>query len=213
VIDDLERNGMAITQHDGAVVALVGRRIDPEPTLTPRFPFDQIDRVSMEIADQLRRSRAVALVCSAACGADLIALETAQKMGLRTRIILPFSAARFRETSVVDRPRPEFWGNMFDRVASAARAHGDLVELDIAESDGPYLAASAVVIDEAQKLAGVNDHEQSRGSVSLVALVVWEGASRGGDDNTYKFVELAQHSGFQIEQVLTLNAATERAQP
>src|SRR5262249_57638920 len=106
----------------GAVVVRGGRRIDGEPTATPRFPFDQVDRVGMEIADQLRRTQAVALVCSAACGADLIALETAQKMGLPTRIILPFSAARFRETSVVDRPRPKFLGNMFDRVTSAARA-------------------------------------------------------------------------------------------
>src|SRR6266567_9046655 len=118
------------TQHSGAVVALVGRRIDPEPTLTPRFPLDQVDRVSMEIADQLRRSHAVALVCSAACGADLIALEAAQNMGLRTCIILPFSAARFREVSVVDRPHPEIWGSMFDRVICVARARGTLVELD-----------------------------------------------------------------------------------
>ena len=199
-------------QHCGAVVALGGRRIDPEPTLTPRFPFDQVDRVGTEITDQLRRSHAVALVCSAACGADLIALETAQKMELRTRIILPFSAARFRETSVVDRPRPEFWGEMFDRVASVARAHGDLVELDIAEGDGAYSAANAVVIDEARKLAGVNGHGGSRGSLSLIALVVWEGASRGADDNTNKFVALAQHSGFRIEQVLTLDGATECAQ-
>jgi hypothetical protein len=110
-------------QHSGAVVAVGGRRIDPEPTLTPRFPFNQVDRVGMQIADQLSRSHAVVLISSAACGADLIALETAQRMGLRTRIILPFSAARFRETSVVDRPRPEFWGAMFDRVASVARAH------------------------------------------------------------------------------------------
>jgi hypothetical protein len=35
---------------------------------------------------------------------------------------------------------------------------------------------------------------------------------RGADDNTNKFVELAQHFGFRIEQVLTLNGATERAQ-
>jgi hypothetical protein len=196
---------MAVTQHDGAVVALGGRRIDPERTLTPRFPFDQVDRVGMEIADQLRRSHAVALVCSAACGADLIALETAQEMGLRTRIILPFSAARFRETSVVDRPRPEFWGTMFDRVASVARAHGDLVELDIAEGDDAYSAASAVVIDEARKLAGIKGPGQSSGALLLIALVVWEGASRGSDDNTKKFVELAQDSGFRIEQILTLN--------
>jgi hypothetical protein len=197
-------------QHDGAVVALGGRRIDAEPTPTPRFPFDQVDRVGVEIAGQLRRTHAVALVCSAACGADLIALETAQRMGLPTRIILPFSSARFRETSVVDRPRPEFWGSMFDRVTSAARAHGDLVELDKAEADDAYSTAIDVIIREARKLAGIRDHERSRGSLRLVALVVWEGAPRGPDDNTNKFVELAQESGFRIEQVLTLNAATER---
>jgi hypothetical protein len=196
------------TSHSGAVIALVGRRIDPEPTLTPRFPFDQVNRVRIEITDQLRRSHAVALVSSAACGADLVALQTAQEMRLRTRIILPFSAARFRETSVVDRPRPEFWGDMFDRVASVARAEGNLVELDMMETDDAYSAANAIIIDEARKLTDVKDH----GPLSLVALVVWEGASRGADDNTYKFVKLARHSGFRVEQVLTLNAARKHAQ-
>ena len=202
---------LSSTQHGGAVVALGGRRIDAEPTSTPRFPFDQVDRVGMEIADQLRRTQAVALVCSAACGADLIALETAQKMGLPTRIILPFSAARFRETSVVDRPRPEFWGSMFDRVTSVARAHGDLIELDAAEADDAYSMTNGVIIREAKKLAGIKDRERSRGSLRLIALVVWDGASRGPDDNTNKFVELARESSFRIEQILTLNTATERA--
>jgi hypothetical protein len=199
------------THHDRAVVALGGRRIDAEPTPTPRFPFDQVGRVGMEIADQLRCVRAVALVCSAACGADLIALETAQKMGLRTRIIVPFSAARFRETSVVDRPRPEFWGSTFDRVTNAARAHGDLVEFDSAKADDAYSAANVVIIDEARKLAGIRNRKRSRGSLRLIGLVVWEGSSRGPDDNTNKFVKLAQKSGFQIKQVLTLNAARQRA--
>jgi hypothetical protein len=199
---------LSSTQHGGAVVALGGRRIDAERTSTPRFPFDQVDRVGMEIADQLRRTQAVALVCSAACGADLIALETAQRMGLPTRIILPFSAARFRETSVVDRPRPEFWGSMFDRVTSAARAHGDLIELDAAEADDAYSMTNGVIIHEAKKLAGIKDRERSIGSLRIIALVVWEGASRGCDDNTNEFVQLARESGFRIEQVLTLNAAT-----
>ena len=197
------------TQHGGTVVALGGRRIDAEPTSTPRFPFDQVDRVGREIADQLRRTQAVALVCSAACGADLIALETAQQMGLPTRIVLPFSATRFRETSVVDRPHPEFWGSMFDRATSAARAHGDLIELDAVEADDAYSMANGVIIREARKLAGVKNQERS---LRLIALVVWEGASRGPDDNTNKFVQLAQESGFRIEQVLTLDAATERGQ-
>ena len=196
------------TQHGGAVVAVGGRRIDAEPTSTPRFPFDQVGRVGRTIADQLRRTQAVALVCSAACGADLIALETAQKIGLPTRIILPFSAARFRETSVVDRPRPKFWGSMFDRVTSTARADGNLVELDAAEADDAYSMTNGVIIREAKKLADIKDRERSIGSLRLIALVVWEGASRGSDDHTNKFVQLAQESGFRIEQVLTLNAAT-----
>jgi hypothetical protein len=200
---------LSSTQHGGAVVALGGRRIDAEPTSTARFPFDQVDRVGMEIADRLRRTQAVALVSSAACGADLIALETAQQMGLPTRIVLPFSAIRFRETSVVDRPRPEFWGSMFDRATSAARAHGDLIELDAVEADDAYSMANGVIIREARKLAGVKNQERS---LRLIALVVWEGASRGPDDNTNKFVQLAQESGFRIEQVLTLDAATERGQ-
>ena len=200
---------LSSTQHGGAVVALGGRRIDAEPTSTARFPFDQVDRVGMEIADRLRRTRAVALVCSAACGADLIALETAQQMGLPTRIVLPFSATRFRETSVVDRPHPEFWGSMFDRATSAARAHGNLIELDAVEADDAYSMANGVIIREARKLAGVKNQERS---LRLIALVVWEGASRGPDDNTNKFVQLAQESGFRIEQVLTLDAATERGQ-
>src|SRR5262245_10870503 len=201
---------LSSTQHGGPVVALAGRRIDAEPTSTSRFPFDQLGRVGGEIADQLRRTQAVALVCSAACGADLIALETAQKMGLPTRIILPFPAARFRETSVVDRPRPKFWGSMFDRVTSAARADGNLVALDAPEADDAYSMTNGVIIREAKKLSGFNDRERSIGSLRLIALVVWEGASRGSDDNTNKFVQLAQESGFRIEQILTLNAATER---
>src|SRR5262249_34805122 len=206
-----ERDEMTLssTQHGGAVVALGGRRIDAEPTSTPRFPFDQVGRVGREIAEQLRRTQAVALGCSAACGADLIALETAQKMGLPTRIILPFSAPRFRETSGVDRPRPKFWGSMFDPVSSAARADGNLVELDAPEADDAYSMTNGVIIREAKKLAGFKDRERSIGSLRLIGLVVWEGASRGSDDNTNKFVQLAQESGFRIEQVLTLNAATE----
>jgi hypothetical protein len=94
-------------------------------------------------------------------------------------------------------------------VTRAARAHGDLVELDMAEADDPYSSTIDVIIREAKKLAGIKQHERSRGSLPLVALVVWEGAPRGPDDNTNKLVELAQESGFRIEQILTLNAATE----
>src|SRR5947209_15289312 len=89
---------------DGAVVALVGRRIDGIGTNPPRFPVENVPIVRERIANMLIKERAIALVCSAACGASLLALEEAGRLGIRRRIVLPFSPDRFRETSVVDRP-------------------------------------------------------------------------------------------------------------
>jgi hypothetical protein len=191
---------MSSARNGGSVVALAGRRIDADSAPTPRFPFDQIDRVRAEIADRLDRSRVIALVCSAACGADLIVLETAQAMGLRTRIILPFSTARFRRTSVVDRPHPEYWGAIFDRVTQAARTHSDLVELSYAENDdAAYSAVNVTIVEEARTSAGTGAPAPSNAPASLVALVVWDGTSRGPDDNTNHFAELARQAGFRVE--------------
>jgi hypothetical protein len=185
-----------------SIIALAGRRIDADLALTPRFPFDQTNRVRSEIADHLRGSRALVLVCSAACGADLVALDAASDMGLRTRIILPFSADRFRQTSVVDRPHPEYWGAIFDRITQISRARGDLVELGYDENDdAAYAAANTAIIDEAREICQTYDPVPS-----LVALVVWEGGPRGSDDNTRQFAELARSAGFRLESILTVNA-------
>jgi hypothetical protein len=52
----------------------------------------------------LERAQPCAIVCAAACGADLIALDEAGKLGVRRRVVLPNPKARFRANSVVDRP-------------------------------------------------------------------------------------------------------------
>lgn len=78
--------------NDPAVVALVGRRIDAVDTNESRFPLEAVPTVRRRLADLFVRERAVTIVCSAACGADLLALEEAERLGLRRRIVLPFSA-------------------------------------------------------------------------------------------------------------------------
>src|SRR5689334_16384562 len=107
-----------------AIIALAGRRIDTPDTDPPRFPLGGVPLVRRRLAELFRVERATALVCSAACGADLVALEEAERLGIRRRIVLPFPPERFRETSVVDRPGD--WGSAFDRLVAAARAAGDL---------------------------------------------------------------------------------------
>ncbi len=136
-----------------AVIALAGRRIDGPDTDPPRFPLDHVPLVRRRIADLLSEEHTEALVCSAACGADLIALEEAERLGLRRRIVLPFPPNRFRETSVTDRPGN--WGPLFDRLVAAAESDGDLVTLSsTGDDDAAYAAANEVIIKEAEALSG-----------------------------------------------------------
>ena len=88
-----------------SVIALAGRRVDRGKKNTPsRFPETRVPVVRREIAGLLARESALALVSSAACGADLIGLEEAERLGLRRRIILPFTPTEFRNRSVSDCP-------------------------------------------------------------------------------------------------------------
>jgi hypothetical protein len=183
-----------------AVIALAGRRIDPEPADEPRFPFARVPAVRDAIAARFRSERARTLVCSAACGADLVALEVAQERGLRTRIILPFSASEFRKTSVVDRPRAEFWGRLFDLAIAKARETNDVVDLGRAADDAnAYSAATRAIVAEAKRLAG-----ETVPPSNPVAMLIWNGAPRGASDNTKEFADLAAGSGFRVIEVQTL---------
>ena len=185
-------------QDAAAVVALAGRRVDAIGTDPPRFPLENVPVVRKRLAAMLDEEGASALVCSAACGADLIALEEAERLGLRRRIVLPFPPERFRETSVTDRPGD--WGLVFDRLVAAAQAAGDLVVLDpgVDGSDAAYAAANEAIVREVQVLARTGAPHR------LVAVVVWEGVARAGSDATEGFRYLAAKAGFSERSVPTL---------
>ena len=191
---------MVISSSAGTVVALAGRRIDAEPTDEPKFPFERVGAVRDAITAKLMSEQARALVCSAACGADLLALDAAEELELRTRVILPFSEAQFRSTSVTDRPRADFWGSMFDRLIAKARGRGDLVELDRAVGDdAAYSAANQAIVEEAKVLA-----QGSSQQAAPIAMIVWNGAPRGSSDLTQEFADLAKAQGFTLIEVQTL---------
>jgi hypothetical protein len=182
-----------------AVLALAGRRIDAPETDPPRFPLKNVPMVRERLAALLATEHAEALVCSAACGADLIALEEAERLGLRRRIVLPFPAKRFRETSVTDRPGE--WGPLFDRLIASAEAAGDLVVLDVeGNDDAAYAAANQAIISEAETIArATSDCTPFR----LVAVIVWEGSARAGTDASGGLLTLAKQAGFEERSVPT----------
>ena len=179
------------------VVALAGRRTDADGA-PARFPLDQAPRVKGRLTRLLRALQPDAIVCSAACGADLLALEAAMALKIPVTIVLPFAPEQFRETSVVDRPGD--WGRRFDAVmkratngATADRIH--VIEPPAGGDDDAYQVATDAILDDAQKLAG----EESE----LVAVVVWEGDSRGEGDLTEYFRQDALKRGFTEKVILT----------
>jgi hypothetical protein len=185
------------------VVALAGRRIDAVGA-PARFPLDQAPRVSKRLDRLLRQLRPAALICSAACGADLLALEVAQSLNIPVTIVLPFALDRFRETSVVDRPGD--WGPRFDAVMARATGAAGRIQVIASRSgddDDAYVAATDAILDRAQRLAVGTASEEN----GLVAVVVWDGVSRGEGDLTHYFRRSARRRGFQIRRISTTRPA------
>lgn len=177
------------------IVALAGRRIDAPHVTEVRFPPTRVANVKTEIRRLLQEGHATAFVGSAACGADLIGLDAAASLALRLRIVLPFAPDEFRKTSVVDRPGD--WGTLYDRVIERVRSAGDLVVLEQASGDDAYRATNGAILDEALSLA-----EQDKRRV--VAMIVWDGKSRGKDDITEQFRGEAIARGLRVVEVSTV---------
>jgi hypothetical protein len=187
---------------DTAVVALAGRRIDLPEAPVPRFPLENVQEVGRRVCEALCKMHAVALVCSAACGADLVALEQAKQLGLRRRIVLPFAPERFRESSVVDRPGN--WGLVYDQQVAATAAAGDLLVLDATTGgDAAYAAANEAIVREAQALARTAQPDAPH---RLIAILVWDEAPRSDGDATARFRDLTRRAGFEEQSISTLSA-------
>jgi hypothetical protein len=133
------------------------------------------------------------LVCSAASGADLLALDAARDLSIRCRVVLPFQSDRFRSTSVIDRSWT--WAQLYDSIIPAAEAVGDLVIVDRDQTDEEaYEYATTVIIKEAKMAAAPKP---------AIAIVVWDGSSRGENDYADQFRRLAQAEGMRERVILT----------
>ena len=179
----------------GPVVALAGRRIDASGAEVRRFPLENRELVRERIRDFLVSHRASALVSSAACGADLLALDVAGELGVPRRVVLPFDAGRFRATSVSDRPGD--WREMYDRVLAAVEAERGTVVLDQAPGDSAYARANVRIASEAIKLA-------NQMGTGTLGVIVWDGGPRGPDDLTAQFRRAAQEQGMEVRNLSTI---------
>jgi hypothetical protein len=180
---------------NGTVTALAGRRVDAAGTRDRRFPPENAETVARRLRNILVATASTGVVSSAACGADILALESAAELGLNCRVILPFLRDRFRATSVAD--RGEDWGRRFDAILAGLNK-GDIIELNLdGNEDQAYAAANVRILDEAAQMASAADQR-------VLATIVWNGLVRGASDLTDAFRQIATDRKIETVSVPTL---------
>jgi len=179
------------------IFALAGRRIDAPDAPEPRFPAANEKIVEEKIRDLFKKDKPQALVCSAACGSDLLALEVAAQLGIHCEIVLPFGPSFFRQESVADRPGD--WGPRFDRIVADLEPLHQIIQLNLNPDagEGAYVTANWAILDRAQSIAREKN-------LPLAAVIVWNGAPRGPEDVTAAFLHSAQSARLPILQIPTL---------
>lgn len=183
----------------GAIIGLAGRRIDLENEKPPRFPLEEVSRVRAELEKLFRSRNVEVLVSSAACGADLIALDVAGDIGIERHVILPFAPAVFRSTSVMDRPGN--WGKLFDRIIHEVSSEERLAVREFDPTDpAAYSAVNGLIIDNAVAVCQNTNRSKLR---ECWALLVWDGAPRDSADTTADFRLRAIGAGLPVLELRT----------
>lgn len=178
------------------IAALAGRRIDAPEAEEVRFPLENADLVRGRISGLFKQKSVTVLVSSAACGADLLALDAAGELEIERRVILPFERGRFRTTSVTDRPGN--WGEMFDKICGEVEKEGNLTILEGFEDEQKaYSAATQEILSEAARLKAADEKTE------VAAVIVWEGKAKDETDETAAFAEKAKALNFEVKEILT----------
>jgi len=175
----------------GPVVVAAGRRVDAPDAQSARFPPSNVEAVLKRIRKVFARDKPSALVCSGACGADLLAIEAATERHMKRYISLGAEPAEFRKTSVTDRPGN--WGELFDQAIKTATVE----VLKLQEGQEGYLETNLKLMDRAQAVA-------KQSGTTVEALVIWNEQSRGPDDVTDHFLQQAKQRKIPVTQISTL---------
>lgn len=173
------------------VVVAAGRRVDAPNAKDARFPAANVDAVRKTIAEFFAQQKPGALVCSGACGADLLALQVAGERHMKRYMVLGADVAEFRKSSVTDRPGN--WGELFDRAIKTSKVE----VLKLPDGQEGYLETNLKLLDRAQAVA-------KQSGTTVVALVIWNEQSRGPDDVTVHFLQQAKLRKIPVTQISTL---------
>ena len=179
------------------IVALAGRRIDKPGDKTTRFPLNNIDLVKEKLRNLFTSLNPTALVCSGACGADLLALEVAGELKIARSMVIPFEPEQFKSKSVEDRPGN--WGELFDSIYEQVNKEEKVQMMNYHDADeDTYRKTNIDILNRAEVLA-----EKLHNEKNILVIIVWDGRPIYINDITAHFKKEAKLRGFKIEEINT----------
>ncbi len=153
-----------------SVAVFAGGMADPASCETPRFPVSAESSVRDRIVSWLDAESVRWSFSSASCGSDVIFLEAAQSIGVKTHIILPLRVDLFIESYL--RPAGQDWVDRFLRVLDRAASKTILNE-QVAED-------KSSVFDFSNRMIAARAALHATGlNASKKALAVWDRHSEG----------------------------------
>lgn len=188
-----ERTPERVQEPDGGVVVFSGPMIDAPDQPEPRFPAWLEPRVKQAIHAAVQAFRPRIGVGAAACGSDILFLETVLEQGGSIHVVLPFDIGDFLRSSVLIGPNgrwAERYYQLLDQADSVVlaryRPQGD--------NDRDYERSNNKADVIAQDLA------QARG-MALRALAVWDAHADSPRGGVGKRIQQWEAIGFQPELI------------
>jgi class 3 adenylate cyclase len=174
-----------------SVVVFAGHRIDHAERDLPRFPAALEPAVRMAIRDRLQKVQAGFGYASAACGADILFLETLLELNGEARIVLPYNREQFLKDSV-DSVAGADWAMRYERVL-------DLAAEVVTASEHPMAGGRMSYEYGFRLMDGMAAVRADELDAELTCLAVWDGRPGDGPGGTATSVEHWQAAGRHLE--------------
>ena len=161
------------------LVIFSGHMIDAPDRRVPRFPMEKEDEIRKLLEKQLEVMNAGIGFASAACGSDILFLETMLARGGTIHLVLPWPADEFIKTSV-DLDGQGTWNKRFEAVLARAASIRVLGQL--------YMPGSAIGFEYCNLAVNGLARVFARSlDLDITPLAVWDGFV-GGPGGTGSFV-------------------------
>jgi class 3 adenylate cyclase/tetratricopeptide (TPR) repeat protein len=184
------------------VIVFAGHMIDRPNRIQPRFPSQQEPLVRDSLRASLMKHQPGFGYSSAACGSDILFLETILDLKAEAYIVLPYEKSAFIADSVDTVPGAD-WRERFESVLDRA------TEVTVCTDRPP---SNTEVADEFANLTlrGLGRIHARQFDTELIPIVVWDGKPGDGAGGTASMVGEWTKRGFRVEQIHIAEALGEQ---